>query len=1079
MGKKKTTLSAIDRTKGRLLTVVLLLGISVISRSQQTHTISGLVVSKSSGLMVENATIQNITTSKNVVTDEKGRFTIPANTNDRIAVSALNYIKDTITVGAGKTYYTVYLNDAANSLNDVVVVGYGSVKKADVTGSIAQANMADLLKAPVKSFDEMLAGRVAGVQVTSSDGQPGANVNIVVRGANSVTQDNSPLYVIDGFPIENPDNNALNPDDIESLEVLKDASATAIYGARGANGVIIITTKKGKAGAPVVSLTSSYGIQKARKKIDMMQPADFVQYMLDYNSDTTSWNSSISVSSITPYQLYFSGGTTMAYYQDTAAFYDWQSRVLRTAPILNTTLNVSGGNGGTRYSVSGNIVNQDGIILNSNYKRYQGRASLDQTFNSRFKVGINANYSRLEMSGISVAQSTNSATTNLMYSVWGYRPVQASPASQAATGVNDDYASEDAYTDESVSSSQDYRFNPVKNLKNAYSKNKTDNLIVNAYLEYKIIPRLTLRVTGGINNRSVRQERFNNSNTQYGNAYTNSNGPNGSIYDLTYNSWVNENTLTYSNTFAKEHSLTAMVGMTEQKNTSSTYGYTAIQVPNESLGINALSQGTVSSTTSLASSSTLASYLARINYGYKSRYLLTLSAREDGSSKFATGNKWGQFFSGALAWRFSKETFLRNVAFLDDGKLRMSYGATGNNKVSDFAYLPEYSQTASNTSVYTFNNTAVTGAVPTTIGNTDLKWETTYQLDLGLDLTFLRNRISFTGDVYSKETKNLLLNASVPTSTGYSTVYKNVGNVQNNGLELTLNTVNITNEKFTWTSTFNISFNKSKVLSLAEDQESLLSSIAWDNNWSSIPAYIAKVGQPLGMMYGYIWDGVYQYSDFDESASGTYTLKSTVTTNGNTRANIQPGDIKYRDVNGDGVVDAKDYTVIGHGLPLHIGGFGNNFSYAHFDLNIFFQWSCGNDIQNVNRMVFEGNALGKSFLEQYASYNNYWTSERTNTDQFRVKGYYGGGYSSKTVEDGSYLRLKTISLGYNMPSGWLKKYKIKSFRIFGSAQNLVTWTRYSGVDPEVNAYSSVLTGGFDYSPYPRAKTYVLGVNVSF
>lgn len=324
-----------------------------------------------------------------------------------------------------------------------------------------------------------------------------------------------------------------------------------------------------------------------------------------------------------------------------------------------------------------------------------------------------------------------------------------------------------------------------------------------------------------------------------------------------------------------------------------------------------------------------------------------------------------------------------------------------------------------------------------------------------------------------------MLNAAVPTSTGYSSAYENIGSVQNQGLELSLNTTNIQTRKFTWTSSFNISFNKSKVLSLANNQESLLSSIAWDNGWNTIPAYIAKVGQPLGEMYGYIWQGVYQYSDFDNPSPGKYVLKTNVPTNGNARANIQPGDIKYKDINGDGVVNANDYTVIGHSLPLHFGGFTNNFTFANFDLNVFLQWSYGNDIMNANRIVFDGNGLGKSFLEQYASYDDRWEPTNTNSKNFRVNGYYGGGYSSRTVENGSYLRVKTISLGYNIPKSVLNRYKIKTFRIYASAQNLFTITKYSGLDPEVNTYNSVLTGGFDYSPYPRAKTIVFGINASF
>lgn len=414
---------------------------------------------------------------------------------------------------------------------------------------------------------------------------------------------------------------------------------------------------------------------------------------------------------------------------------------------------------------------------------------------------------------------------------------------------------------------------------------------------------------------------------------------------------------------------------------------------------------------------------------------------------------------------------------LSDGKLRLSYGKTGNNRVGDFSYLSTTGVPAAFT--YSFNNAYVSSIKPLTVGNPNLKWETTAQYDGGVDLGFLDNRISFTADVYRKKTQNLLLNASIPTSTGYSTAITNIGSVQNQGLELTLNTTNIKTKNFSWSSSFNISFNHNKVLALANGQESLTSAVSWDNAWSAIPAYIAKVGQPLGLMYGYIANGVYQYADFNKSATGTYVLKDNISGNGNTRTSIQPGDIKYKDLNGDGTVNASDYTVIGHSQPIHTGGFSNNFTYKNFDLNLFFQWSYGNDIQNVNRMVFEGNALSKVYLEQFASYNDRWSPANQQSANYRAGGYYGGGYSSLTVEDGSYLRLKTASVGYNLPKSLLNRMKIAALRIYVSGQNLYTWTKYSGLDPEVDNYNSVLTGGFDYSAYPRARTIAFGANLTF
>lgn len=1054
--------------------IAFLFSLCTLSSFGQIIQLKGKVQSaQKNNLVGVTVTVKGTGTATTTASD--GTFSIKISNSKAVLIfSSTGYNNLEQTVG-NQTVLNVILTESSSALNDVVVVGYGSVKRKDLTGAVASVNMTDLLKAPVRSFDEALAGRVAGVQVTSADGQPGAGISIVIRGANSISQDNSPLYVIDGFPIEGANNNAINPAEIESIEVLKDASATAIYGARGANGVIIITTKKGRAGPPVVSFGTSYGTQKVTRTMSLMSSYEFLKYQLELNPSIVPYVLG-SGAIPTPYQLYLSGGTTLDYYKDTAQAINVQGSVIQPAHIFNNTLSITGGNDKTRYAISGSLFDQAGIILNSGYKRYQGRMVLDQVINNKFKVGINANYSYLLQSGNQVNSSTNSSTTNLFYSVWGYRPVSPSLASQAAIGISD--VVESSLTDQDVSSTQDYRFNPAINLQNLVRNNRTSLLTANAYAEYKIIPDLVLRVTGGINSSSLRNESFNNSKTSYGSSLITSNGVNGSVIYNENNNWLNENYLTYQKKINANNSLNIVVGATEQGNTTASYGVSAIQLPNESLGISGLGQGTPLAITSVSSLWTSASFLGRINYNYKSKYLFTASYRADGSSKFSPQNHWGYFPSSAFAWNFDNEAFMKNIHAISNGKFRISYGNTANNRVSDFAYLASYSQSPSLNSVYTFNNTPITSAVPATIGNPNLKWETTAQIDVGLDMGFLKDRINLTTDVYSKTTKNLLLNASLPTSTGYASVYENIGSVRNQGLEITINTVNIQQNNFSWTSSFNISFNSSKVLSLAGGQQSLLSGIAWDNAWTTTPAYIAQVGKPLGQIYGYIWDGVYQYGDFNKTTANTYVLKDNVTTNGNTRANIQPGDIKYRDINGDGVVNASDYTVIGRGLPLHIGGFTNNFTYKGFDLGIFFQWSVGNDIQNINNQVFNG-GTGKLYTNQFSTYQNRWTPTNTNTDQYRAAGYFGGGYSSRTVEDGSYLRLKTLSFGYSLPQKLLGKWKIKALRFYSSAQNLFTITKYSGQDPEVNAYNSALTPGFDYSAYPRALTVTAGANISF
>ncbi|MBV4358196.1 TonB-dependent receptor [Parasegetibacter sp. MAH-26] len=1056
--------------------LALLLFLALLPAIAQNNVIKGRVIGPD-GRPIEGITVTVKGTQTATRTDKDGNYTIHTNgTNAHLVFSHVSYEAQELALGTN-TSLNATLKQKSTQTEEVVVVGYGTVKKRDLTGSVAKVNISDMMKAPVGSFDQALAGRVAGVQVNTMDGQPGNTINILVRGANSVTQSNTPLYVVDGFPIEDMNTNTINPADIESIEVLKDASATAIYGARGANGVIMITTKRGKAGLPVVRYNGYYGWQQNIKQMQVMKPYDFVAMQLEANPATGGVY--VPGNTPTPMQLYLSGGTTLNYYKDTADFIDYQSQIFQKSPTYSNSLSLTGGNDKTKYAVSGNIFDQKGMIITSGFKRYQGRFSLDQTISDKFKMGLNVNYSHLQQDGLPVGGSNFSGSLNLMSSVWGNRPVNPSPASSAGLGGQNFDITDDTNTDPLVNpvASSDYRFNPFKSLKNTINTNITNDLISNAYLEYHIIPGLVLRVTGGIDQKLIETQKFYGSQTYQGSIYSGT-GPNGSITNSKFTSLLNENYLTYTKTFNRDHSITAMVDMSNQKVQTAVNGLSAANVPNESLGIYALGQGTAKTNTTSASSNTMVSFLGRVNYSYQSKYLLTLSYRADGSSKFAPENHWAYFPSAAVAWHLSNEKFMNGLkSVISDAKLRASYGVTGNNRVSDFAYLSVYNLDPGVS--YTINNVPTYGAYPSTIGNQKLKWETTAQSDVGLELGFLRGRIALEIDAYNKETSNLLLNASVPTSSGYAQVYKNIGRVRNQGLEFTLNTINIQSRNFTWTSNFNISFNRNKLLQLAEGQESMGITTPWSSGIGSVSSYIAKVGQPLGLMYGLIADGVYQYSDFDKATSGNYTLKNNVTSNGNaSRANIQPGDIKYKDLNGDLTINQNDFTVIGHSLPKHIGGFSNNFTYRNFDLNVFFQWSAGNDIQNMNNYMFRGFS---STMNQFASYADRWTPTHTNTNIPRVNGLATAftGYSTYTIEDGSYLRLKTLSLGYNVPAAVLKHVKIKGVRAYTSVQNVITWTKYSGQDPEVSLYNSVLTGGFDFSSYPKARTFTLGLDVTF
>lgn len=1019
-------------------------------------------VKTNSGLPLAGVSIRIKGKSAAINTDTNGNFSITVAESDILVFTFVGYVKEEVKVGNRKQI-NVVMNETSNNLDNVVVIGYGEVKRRDLTGAVGEVNVTEMAKAPVPSFAAALAGRVAGLSVASNDGQPGEEgFDIRIRGTGSITQSSAPLYVVDGFPTEDFNIRSLEMGDIESINVLKDASATAIYGSRGANGVIIIETKKGKVGPPVVTYNGSLGFQNIRKRMEMMDPYSFVKYITTRDkNDTTYINNST--------------GMTLDSYKVMQGV-DMQELLFRTGVTNIHSLSVRGGTAQTKYSVSGSYYGGNGVVINTGYNRYQGRFSLSQTISPKIKFDFNTNYSRETSDGQKVSTSTGSSAAQsayLLYMALAYRPVTGK------VDFNPDEFAGD-FTDDGIISTSDYRVNPFISASNIYRKRFVNNLISNLSLSYKILDGLVLRVSGGMSNLDDNGEYFYNSLTAQGNPNSpaNSNGQWGGKTKSNSQNFSNENTLAYTKTINLKNKFDILVGNSIQKRTTNSDGFVSTFVPNESLGIDGLGQGTPYSTSSASSLFTLQSFLGRLNYDYNSRLLITASFRADGSSKFARGHKWGYFPSGAIAWRMSNELFMKNISFISDAKLRVSYGATGNNRVSDFAYLPALNPTNSAGYVYG-DNTPTQGVSISSLGNSELKWETTKQLNIGYDLSLFKERLNLVVDVYDKKTHDLLLNASLPASTGFSTVYKNIGIIQNRGLEFTVNTINVQRKNFSWESSFNISFNKNKVLALTEGQDNIQNAISWSQDFSNVPAYITKIGQPIGQMLGYIWEGNYQYSDFDEPSPGNYVLKPGLPVNNPTiSSKMQPGNIKYKDLNGDGVITADDLTVIGNGLPIHTGGFTNNFTYKGFSLGVFLQWSYGNDILNINKFMFEGGRSTGGHINQFATYENYWAPDNQNNIYPRP----GGStldYSSRIVEDGSYLRLKTLSFAYSLPVKLLKKARIKDISITAAAQNLVTWTKYSGFDPEVSTKNAVLTPGVDYSAYPQAETFVFGIKATF
>lgn len=1021
---------------------------------------------------VPGASVQVKGTSQGTITDLDGKFAFSVpNKNATIVISFIGYVTVEQKVDTQKPM-VITLREDTKTLDEVVVVGYQEVRKRDLTGSVAKANMNDVLTAPVASFDQALGGRIAGVNVTSGEGMPGGTMNIVIRGNNSLTQENSPLFVIDGFPVEDTSaSSTLNPSDIESIDFLKDASATAIYGARGANGVVIVTTKKGKVGRAQLTYDGSFGVQHITRTIPMMDAYEFVKLQNEMYPTVVAGS----------YLMNYEGKQwTLEDYRNIDQ-YNWQDEIFRTAWQQSHTVRLTGGTEGVRYNASLSYYDQDGTLLETGYKRMQGRMNT-VVRRGKLNMSLTTNYSRSIQTGSTPSATSYSGMNNLFYSVWGYRPV-TSPDTPLSFLM-------DSATDNAVDSSNDYRFNPILSLKNEYRKNYINNLQMNGFAEYEVIKGLKVKVSAGYTYDARKNDQFYNSKTRYGGP-TSTDKVNAQVTRSERLTWLNENTVTYQTNIKKKHFINALAGITFQNSDYEAYAFRTTHIPNESLGMAGMSEGQASTSSSAKSSWSMLSYLGRINYNYKSKYYATASFRVDGSSKFNKDNRFGYFPSASLAWTFTEEKFMKPIkSILSNGKLRFSWGLTGNNRIGEYDYyqllsvlksrIGSYTATNSIPSgVYPFENDATNaGTVPISLQNKNLKWETTEQWNLGVDLSFFDERIGLTMDIYRKNTRDLLLAAQLPYSSGFYNATKNIGKVRNDGLEISLNTLNIKTRDFQWSSNFNISFNKNKVLALSENQTALLTAVQFDQNYNGQSSYIAKIGLPMGLMYGYVYEGTYKYDDFNKSGN-SYSLKSSVP-HFSTENNTQPGMPKYADLNGDGVVDSNDRTIIGRGLPVHTGGLTNDFTYKGIDLSIFFQWSYGNDIMNANRLFFESSNNRSRELNQYASYTNRWTADNptsdipaaTNSSSNRV-------ISSRIIEDGSFLRLKNVTIGYTFPSQMTKKWKIDKARIYVAAQNLWTWTGYSGYDPEVSVRNSALTPGLDYSSYPRAYSVSFGVSLGF
>ncbi len=1025
---------------------VILLYVASAASAQQLgeKRITGKVSSRT-GEILSNVSVRVRGTLTGTVTNNKGEFNlIISTTGATLIVSHVGYQIAEIAVG-NQTKVDIFLEEDKNELSQVVVIGYGTVKKSDLTGSVVSIKSDDLKAVPATTFDQALQGRAAGVQVTQLSGKPGSEASIRIRGTSSINAGNEPLYVIDGMLVSSDGGDmttgvtlgprigalaSINLNDIESIEILKDASATAIYGSRGANGVVLITTKRGRSGTGSVTFDAYYASQEVAHKLDLLNAPEYANFV-----NEAKLNANQTPVYVNPKNL--GEGT------------DWQDELFRRAPMANYQLSFSGGDEKTKYSISGGYFDQDGIIINSNFKRYSFRANLDRELSKRLTVGNSVSYARITSTGVLTNAGTivpGVVTAAILFDP--VLPVYDSTVKGGYTFENDRGKT---------------LGNPIADAREYNSVTSSSRILGNVYARYKLTDNIEFRTSFGIDGFTQKENSFGpnflkRTQASQGEAAI------GTVQGLT---WLNENTLTYNKDWDNKHTINAVVGYTVQKfQNESLFAY-AFDFPDDRTGYHNIAAGLKPQKSANGESQwSLASFLGRINYTLQDKYLFTLTGRIDGSSKFAEGNKYGYFPSGAVAWRISKEDFMNRISFISDLKLRASYGVIGNQAIPPYqslALIGPYGEGVFNSS----NGSEVyTGLEPLSYVNKNLKWESTRQFDLGLDISLFKDRFTITADYYKKFTYDLLLSTPIPTTSGFATTLLNVGNISNKGFDFDIRSINTTGT-LRWNTSLNVSINKNEITNLNTETDILL-----------LGGSLLRTGLPIGTFYGYIFDGIFQS---DEEAASSPVLVGQEPTSANPAAIAKGGDRKYRDINNDGKIDASDRTLLGSAQPDFTWGLNNTLFYKNFDLSFFFQGSQGNKLANFNsfdllNFTGQNNVLAEAALDR-------WTPENHSNKYPRA--YSSGSqdvgiFSSALVEDASYVRLKNITLAYHIPFKLLSRVNIKSFRIYASATNIWTLTNYTGYDPEANTYGQSTTLiGIDAGGYPQAKTYQLGVTLGF
>lgn len=1000
----------------------------------QDFTVNGIVQDQN-GQPLPGANILEKGTSNGTQTDFDGNFELTLNNSDAVlSITYIGFSPREIPV-EGQSNFTIVLEESAAALDEIVVVGYGTQKKSDLTGSVSSLKSEDLNPGANASVDQMMLGRAAGVQISQSSSAPGGGLSIRIRGASSLNASNEPLYVIDGFPIDNsanltsggaaevsenqsPNNplNSLNPADIESIEILKDASATAIYGSRGANGVVMITTKKGKSGKMTVTYDVYSGVQTVAKTIDVLSTSEYINAINDLSQEQ--------------------GNDPVFSDQDISNIGNgnfWQDQIFRSAPITSHNISVGGGNENTSVYASFNYFDQEGVVKNSGIKKYTGRINVDSKIGEKAKIGLNFNTSLIKdnnnIDGIQTNENAGPIYSSLLYD-----------------------PTEPIYNDDGTfSQSANLTVNnPVTLINGILSQNESNRTFGNAYLNYEFTDQLSGKFNFGTDRQTSRRDIYNSTQTIRGSA---ANGI-ANINVLERSNYLFEYTMNYNKTFNEDHNITVLGGVTYQKFSLKNFYGNISGFPSDDIGTNNLELGDTNTDQlgSRTEENTLLSYLGRVNYNLFNKFLLTGSIRADGSSRFGENNKYGYFPSFAFGWKLNEEEFIPEL--FSQLKLRASWGLTGNQEIGNYNSQLTF-QSGPNV---VLGNSVLGSVIPSRKANNDLKWETTEQFNIGIDAAMLNGRISATLDYFSKNTKDLLFNLPLPLASGYASILSNVGEVENKGFEVLINTTNIITDDFKWDTSLNFSAVKNKVVDLGR-----IESIVTGNIMAVGNTAIIREGDPLASYYGYVVTGIFQEDDDITNSAQPIA---------------EPGHPIFEDRDGDGAITPADQTIIGSPFPDFTYGIQNSFSYKNLQLDVFFQGQEGADLININLIEslypanFRRNRQSRTIIDR-------WTPENPNAkwpSSVNPNAYGASKVNTLTVEDASYFRLKNVQLSYKVPVDNVNF--LNSLRVYLTGQNLFTITDYGGFDPESNSLGSSNVR-VDYSSYPTARTYLLGLTANF